>query len=152
MNDFQGLEEQPKTCDSCGAKMVDYRHKLNVGIVISLKKLYDVGGSAHLNALQLSYISRSNFQKLRYWGLVGRREQESGVWIISSYGRAFIEGKVTAPSHVWSYRGQPIDKDDKDITYVNFSDFVGNATTQKEKDLLTYKKRPDYADDAEPHG
>jgi hypothetical protein len=46
----------------------------------------------------------------------------------------------------------PIDKDDKDITYVNFSDFVGNATTQKEKDLLTYKKRTDYADDAEPHG
>jgi len=142
MYDDDYSAEADKICSACGAKMVEYRHKLNAGMVTSLKKLYDVGGSAHLNALELNYNQRCNFQKLRYWGLVGRASNESGVWILSQYGRAFIEGTSTAPSHTWSYRGDPIDKEDNDITNVTFSDILEDRA---------YKKRDDYLDDEEPH-
>ena len=75
MYDEDYSTDSNKICTSCGAKMVAYRHKLNTGMVTSLQKLLNVGGSAHLNALQLDYNQRCNFQKLRYWGLAGRAEQ-----------------------------------------------------------------------------
>lgn len=145
MYDEDYSTDSNKICTSCGAKMVAYRHKLNTGMVTSLQKLLNVGGSAHLNALQLDYNQRCNFQKLRYWGLAGRAEQESGVWIISQYGKAFLAGLSTAPSHAWSYRGVPIDKDDPEISHVHFSDLMAGGSA------ASYDKRDDYSGGSEPH-
>lgn len=146
------MNEEQKTCSHCGAKMVAYKHKLNYGMAQSLKKLYALGGSAHLNALELNYNQRCNFQKIRYWGLVFKSNQESGVWVISSYGKMFVEGKVSAPSHAWSYRGEPIEKEDSEITHIYFSDLTPVNNAKIDKELAVYKKREDYADDSEPHG
>jgi len=143
MIDYEN-DEQTKTCEACGAKMVPYRHKLNTGMVMSLKKLYDVGGSAHLNALQIDYNQRCNFQKMRYWGLVGKGGAEAGVWIISQYGKLFVEGQSTAPSHAWSYRGVTVDKDDPDVSHLSFSDLMEGGP------LASYGKLADYVDDSEP--
>jgi hypothetical protein len=87
-----------------------------------------------------SYSEGSNFQKLRYWGLIRKQlapDSKGGWWSITDRGMRFAEGKIFLPSKVWTYRGDVLRFEGKD-KYIN--DITGG-----------WKYRPEYAKEAQPH-
>ncbi len=92
-------------CPHCGAKSVDYTFSFNTGLATFLGKLFDAGGTARTNDLNLTYSQRTNSQKLRYWALAvpyrneeGRRK--AGWWRITNRGKLFLIGLIQIPSKV----------------------------------------------------
>jgi hypothetical protein len=144
--------ENNKICECCGAKMVTYKHKINKGATIAMKRLYDMGGKAHLELLGLTYNQRCNFQKLRYWGLAHNSDgKKNGVWELTGMGENFVEGKTAVMSHAASYRGDPVELPPNVKKYakpVLFSEIYPYIIQDKE--AVRYKQREEYADDAEP--
>ena len=142
-------EKNTKVCECCGAKMVTYTHKLNKGATIAMKRLYDVGGTSHLDNIQLTYSQRCNFQKLQYWGLVKPASEKSGAWVLTDRGTNFVEGRTAVPSHAASYRGSPVEVPDKKLVKpVLFSELYPYYIQDEES--VRYKQREEYAEDAEP--
>lgn len=102
-------------CDACGAKIVEYRQRLNQLHVEGLRALYAAGGKGvHIGKdLQLEFSEQSNFQKMRYFGLVEKAYTEDGLrqkgrWDITQKGRLFVEGIGYCYPVVWTYRGDPV--------------------------------------------
>ncbi len=92
-------------CPHCGAKSVDYTFSFNTGLATFLGKLFDAGGTARTNDLNLTYSQRTNSQKLRYWALaVPYRNEEghrkAGWWRITNHGKRFLIGFIRIPSKV----------------------------------------------------
>lgn len=136
-------EDRDDICSNCGARMVDYTFVLNHHLVKALKRLYDAGGDAHLKDLELEFNQRTNFTRLKFWGLVSPNELNSGNWILTKHGREFIETNLSIPKRVITYRNtfkeykEPVD-------YVTFAElYYAPAKVDK-----TYKKREDYIADS----
>lgn len=131
-----------KLCPHCGAKMVEYKHGLSKGILRGLYKLAARGGGpVNLNDLGLTYNQQSNFQKLRYWGLVEKVDplsEKGGDWKITASGIAFMKCEQAQPKYAWSYRG----------------DAVRHSTETVMFDEVTegYKYRPEWARESVPVG
>jgi len=131
-----------KTCPTCGAKMVEYRHAFSKGIAVGLLRLYYIDGPTKLGALELTYNQRCNFQKARYWELAEIvSDPENGTvnshWQITDLGRRFVEGDAKINRSVWTYRADRVRFEGKLVSFKDFHD--------------GYKKRPDYAREARPH-
>ena len=90
-------------CFNCDATMVEYRHKLSSGLVVSLAKLAEAGGKANLQELPITKNQYTNFYKLRYWELAEPTHQ-NGEWQITELGLAFLLNETSVPLRVWSYR------------------------------------------------
>jgi hypothetical protein len=126
-----------KYCDCCGAKMVEYTHMLNLPLLTALLKLYNAGhGEHHLRDLNLTYSERCNFQKLRYWGLVERRE--GGRWEMTMHGRFFARGEVRVPRAVQTYRA-------KTVRYSMLELHITEVTDGR------WKQRIEWAEESVPH-
>lgn len=128
-----------KHCECCGAKLVEYKHLLNQGLVQALHKLSLNKTPVLLSDLQITFIQQANFQKLRYWGLVGKEMTAEGYstgrWFVTGMGRDFIEGNIAMPRNAWTFRGETTRLDGDDIWFAD--SFYGN-----------YRKRKDYAEDS----
>ena len=96
------MSEKP-VCAHCGAVVVEYSHNLNVGLVEGLRLLAEAGGTAVLSQLPLTGPQWTNFQKLRYWGLV--KKQDHHLWQLTRHGVQFLRGLVKVPKKVWTFRG-----------------------------------------------
>lgn len=137
-------KNSPKICDHCGAKIVEYRHRLSPPLVESLRKLEAAGGGPiNLKELDLTYNARCNFQKLRYWDLVKQVRNADGsyvggVWAITMRGRAFLSGSATAFPQVWTYRGTRVRYEGVPI---RITDVMGPH----------YQHRPEWAAQARAH-
>lgn len=143
--------ENNKICECCGAKVVTYTHRINKGLTIAMKRMYDAGCTAHLESLPLTTSQRSNFQKLKYWGLVRQSSEQSGVWMLTNKGISFVEGKTAELSHAASYRATPVELSEekkKHAKLVMFKDIYPYEIQDKE--TVRYKQREEYAEDAEP--
>ena len=132
-----------KFCEHCGASMNEHRHTLSRAMVEGLKRLAEYDFPVNIKHLQLTRNQWDNFQKLRYWGLVRKSYNEIGVrlagqWEVTSKGRQFLAGKIGAPKHVWTYRGEFV-RSEFDLTTV--SDCLP----------VEYKQREDYAAEALEH-
>jgi len=132
------MEHETKTCQCCGAKLVEYHHFLSRLLVNSLVTFWEEVGSASasLKDTRLSFSERTNFQKLRYWGLVVKGRQPS-TWSISSDGRAFLKGLLQMMEHAVTFRGELVRLEGRLVTA---EDVVGH----------TYQGREDYAREATP--
>ena len=100
-----------ESCAHCGGKMVEYLHTLTVALIESLARLAVAGGKAPLSELSLSRSQWTNFQKLRYWGLVGKAYDKEGLrdrnaWEITRRGWRFLNGTERVPKLVWTFRGE----------------------------------------------
>jgi len=137
--------ESEKRCPLCDASMVTYTHTINKGSTVSMKKLYDMGGKAHLKDIGLTYNQRANFQKLAYWGAVYQTE-EKGVWALSDTGTRFVEGIIALPSHMSSYRGEAREADPEKTRPVFFKEIYPYEIQDEE--VTRYKQREDYIADA----
>jgi len=97
-------------CPHCGAKMVEYRHRLNRGLVTVMRRLHAAGGRAKLADLDLTNSQWDNSQKLSYFGLIektfiaGRRVR--GMWEITDLGRRFLAGEASVRGVAVTYRGK----------------------------------------------
>lgn len=92
------------TCETCGAKLLSYKHKFNKGMAKGLMILHKKGGSAGLRDMtELSFNQKNNFQKIRYWGLI--EKGESGLWEITRHGINFLMNKVMIQKKVKTFRG-----------------------------------------------
>ena len=96
-------------CPHCNAKMVKYRHILNKGLAICLIRLAQAGGQAKLNELELSYTQRNNFQKLQYFGLTKKNQDNRHVWILTPIAVSWLQEGIWIKSVVWTYRGAVVD-------------------------------------------
>ena len=81
------MAKRAEECAHCGAKMVEYKHGLNKGLVVGLRAIAKAGwtGSAvDLKGLHLTHSEWDNFQKLRYWDLVSKvGGKKGGKWRIT---------------------------------------------------------------------
>lgn len=98
-------------CPHCGAKMVEYRHGLNRGLLVGLRALAKAGWDGKavgLKSLMLSHSEWDNFQKLRYWDLVSKLPavKKGGNWKLTERGRLFISGEIPVSKYVVTYRGK----------------------------------------------
>lgn len=139
------MSKEKPTCDHCGAKMVEYTHSLNTGILTALVLLYDTAGRGPLSVstLELTHSQQANFQKLGYWGLIepvvtGENRDKRGWWRVSDFGRDFIVGARACYEKVVTYRGQPRRKAGR---LVRISDVIES-----------YDYRAHYSDTATPAG
>jgi hypothetical protein len=132
-------------CPHCGAKMVEYPHTLSQQLVLSLCKLDAAGGVANLNDLPLTRPQEKNFQKLRYFcavrkvGITGAGSS-SGVWELTRSGREFLLGDMPLYPKVWTYRAEAQRYEGKPVWVTEFDGLPSR-----------YKRREDYAAEAEPH-
>jgi hypothetical protein len=128
-----------KRCEHCDAKMVEYRHVFNKGLAHGLYELWASGGGPiSLRSLRLTRVQWTNFQKLRYWGLVSRTRQE-GEWTITPHGLSFVTQGTPIKKWVWTYRGDTVR-------------FDGDTCFFADVHNVMYEKRPDYIATARPHG
>ncbi len=127
--------EPKKRCPHCNAKMVEYRHSLNKSMVSALMTLAKRYKPTALQELPLSKTQFTNFQKLRYWGLVERTKEE-GKWDVTYYGMRFLQGEVQTCKRVWTYRGEFKKSEGESVWFHDLSD-------------EPYLKREDYAREAQ---
>lgn len=131
-----------KHCECCGAKIVEYKHILNKGLVSALYELQRHKEPVPLTALAISRNQWTNFQKLRYWGLAEKEVRENGTgtgqWFITSIGSSFIRGDLAVPMNAWTFRGETVRLDGNDVM---FRDVFRND----------YRRRKNYADDSQVH-
>lgn len=135
--------KSPRICDHCGAKIVEYKHSFNQSLANSLYKLYVQNGATNISKIGLTAIQWTNFQKLKYWGLVRKAEREDhtnigGVWELTPKGKDFIEKGLAIQKQVWSYRGKMVRYEGDTVFFLDLHDEY-------------IRKRPDYAGDARPH-
>lgn len=97
-------------CPHCGNKIRAYIHALNQPMVSALRQLVDYwdeyGKSCNLQRdLRLTKNQYNNFQKLAYFGLVGRT---TNGWYPSELGREFIYGRARSWNKVATFKGQTV--------------------------------------------
>jgi len=133
-----------KFCEHCNAKMVEYKHSFNAGLAAGLFKLYKAGGGPiNITKISLTGYQWTNFQKMRYWGLVQKATRDDGThidgeWMITPQGINFIASGTAIHKTVWTYRGEPVR-------------FEGNTCFFKDLHEPEYDKRDDYIENAIPH-
>ncbi len=96
-------------CPHCNAKMVKYRHVLNKGLAICLIRLAQAGGQKKLSELELTYTQRNNFQKLQYFGLTKKNEDNRHVWIMTDLAVRWLQEGINLKSVVYTYRGTVVE-------------------------------------------
>lgn len=123
--------------------MVEYRHTFSAALAEGLFRLYRAGEAINIKQLGLTRNQWDNFQKLRYWDLVEKARDADGAriggyWRITPTGASFVRGLSMVRRVVWTYRGERVRFDGDSVYFAQVH--VG------------YKKRPDYAREAQPRG
>jgi hypothetical protein len=85
----------------------------------ALYKLFKMGGEAHLKDLDLTVNQFTNFQKMKYFGLVenidDHGQRKRGVWKITDLGISFVHGRSQVPRSVYTYRGDVVERTDEHV-------------------------------------
>ena len=135
--------KSPRICECCGAKIVEYKHSFNQSLANSLYRLYSQHKATNISKIGPSAIQWTNFQKLKYWGLVRKAEREDhtnigGVWELTQTGLDFVERGTGIQKQAWSYRGKMVRYEGDTVFFNDVHDAY-------------IRKRPDYSGDSRPH-
>lgn len=112
-------------CQCCGAKLVEYTHSFSKGLAQSLFLMSGRRDGVNISSIIKSHTMLSNFQKLRYWGLVERVNKDSekgGDWRITELGQNFLDGKSVIFKKVTTYRANVRAFTGEQITFDKVSD------------------------------
>lgn len=110
-------------CPVCGRKTSDYKHKINKVLIAALAKLNAVGGRATLQQLDLTNTRFSNFQKLRYFGLIYPTNKK-GEWQITELGIQFLQGRKTIPDFVITRNANLVRKSEEQVFITDVEECV----------------------------
>ena len=131
-----------KHCECCGAKIVEYKHVLNQGLVKALFELSKHKMPMPLTDIDITRNQWTNFQKLRYLGLAEKELHEDGSgtgrWFVTTAGREFINNGVPIKTVAWSFRGNPVRLDGPEVL---FEDIINRE----------YRRKRDYVKDRVAH-
>ncbi len=110
-----------KHCEHCGACVESYKHRLSKGLVSSLynfalKVKASGKNTQHLTDVGLNNNQFTNFQKLKYFGLVEKSEK-AGEWTITRKGRLFIAGEVAVENFAVTFRNV-VEESSRDLVFV----------------------------------
>jgi len=134
--------KQVVICECCGAKVVEYKHVLNKGLVDALFRLSKHIVPMPLTELDITRNQWTNFQKLRYWGLVDKAIHADGTgtgcWFVTWKGREFIANEIPMKNNAWTFRGITTNLDGKEMYFNDIYDPL-------------YRDRVEYAKDARTH-
>lgn len=88
-------------CPLCGQKVVQYKHNINKVLINALWKLQCAGGKGKLKELGLNNSEFANFQKLKYFELVEKRDiDDKSIYHITQKGTDFLAESGTCPEYV----------------------------------------------------
>ena len=123
------IEVGQKRCLCCVASMSKSTHHLTKVMVdalvkicrsVALSKLNDVRVDKLNGPLALTHIERCNFHKLRMHGLVAKVKVDGrikgGRWLVTHRGWQFIQGSLSVPKTVYSFRNHVISKEAEMLT------------------------------------
>lgn len=138
------MKKKEIICELCGAKMVEYKHGLSKGLMRVLHKVIQACDGRidefEFKDIKLNYNEGSNFQKLRYWGLiekVGDADGKGGIWKLTEKALSFSQGNLTLQKFARTYRGNWVAYEGENV---GIEEITGG-----------WKYRPDYAREALPH-
>lgn len=111
-------------CERCGASLRAYFHTLTPGLVRVLIKIITAvhkkgKNSVHLQRdMELTKTEYANAQKLRFHGLIAHADpnnKNSGLWLVSAKGGAFLRGEISVPKRVKTFRNKVMGHSDEVI-------------------------------------
>lgn len=95
-------------CEKCGAKIVEYTFTFNKGLARCLALMRNHTTGVEIRTLDMTTSEWTNFQKLRYWGLIdsiiGENHRRGGCWRITNLGTDFLNNQISIPKKVTMYR------------------------------------------------
>lgn len=115
-------EEKSCKCPHCNANMIIHGHRISKGLSNALIKfriqvLERNTNMIHLkNEVPLTKSEFTNFQKLRYHGLVAKyidpvtKQHIAGYWLLTKRGNQFCKDQLSIPSIVYTFRNKIVDK------------------------------------------
>lgn len=117
------------TCPICHAKTIKYVHSLESGKLIAIFIKFYLATQNSNKAINPSKIGLTinqltNFQKLRYFGLV-ERTGDHGEWYLTSKGKDFINGCISIPVHAITYRGSVCGLDGPEVHINSYKESFG---------------------------
>ena len=101
-------------CPLCGLKKVEYRHHLSKVVIALEVKLYERGQPSCATELCPELSERTNSYKNQFWGFIEpyvtpELEAKRGWWQLTEYGKAFMEGKISARKTVTTVNSVVLD-------------------------------------------
>lgn len=100
-----------KLCETCGGKIVRYKHVMSRGLANALIAFAREGKRARrIGKTRLTHNQMNNFQKLRYWKLVRQVGvgSHSGVWEITRRGWEFLAEERSVPRYTRTFRAEVV--------------------------------------------
>ena len=136
------MKSKLKVCPHCDALMMQYKHNLNPPLVEGLREIYNHQGVfLNVKLLDIDWVARANFTKLRFWGLIIPHMRGDvpvdGEWKITKEGIAFVEGKIKVHKSIWYYRNK----------FVKFDGELIKITDVKGR----IQRKPDYVRESRPY-
>jgi hypothetical protein len=131
-------------CQTCGAKMVEYRFSFNNGLASLLRLIgskKEVNEPFEIASIEMTSSQWTNAAKLRYWGFLlpvenPENRKKMGWWKMTKFAGDFLSGEISINKHVIMYRNQ-IQRYEGD--FINMEDL-----------LPGYKYRMEYAEEGSP--
>lgn len=117
--------------------MLEFKHTLSKQLGEILIQLYRLGRPSRVSDLHLGYSKASNFQKLRYFGLV-THDAKSAIWWLTQEGEQFVCATIRLQRYAWSYRGEVVELEGPLVLITEL--------------VPDFNHRIDYAKEARPHG
>lgn len=134
-------------CANCTANMKAFWHKIGPGNVGSLIKAIEFVYSSNKNSfhplrdLCLEPIEYTNFQKLRFHGLIAQVKGEEGHWLITTRGGQFLRGEISIPSEVKTFRNKV---EEHSPNMVHIKDFRHQYPHFQSEFAYEYKKQESF--------
>lgn len=127
------IENEKKSCKcpTCGSNMIMRWERLSKGLIVSLVEMRKAvirlnRNKIHLQKdLALSKAAFTNFQKLRYHGMIAKyknpetKENEAGYWLLTKRGNLFCKNQVEVSSKVLVFRNKIVERSDKKTSMVD---------------------------------
>lgn len=140
-------EDKNCKCPHCGANMYIHGHRLSKGLVNSLilfrKSILERNRNfIHIkDEMSLTKSQFTNFQKLRYHGLVAKyidpetKEHVAGYWVLTRRGNQFCKNILSLPVVVYTFRNKIVNK---------HTDRVFLSDVLKNDELPYWDEKPDF--------
>ena len=126
-------------CPVCGQFVKVYKRTINSSMAAQLiraQRRYSTREAFHVKDLLEGEGGGADFAKLRYWNLIielsndNPFKKNSGRWMITEHGCAFIMGYRKIPKYALIYNGKFLDFDGDEI--MTIQDALGNKFNYRE--------------------
>jgi len=133
-------------CPHCGAPMRPYRVKITPMMVHAIVKFREAVIDHNRNSIhilkdmkgkpyELTRHEWNNFTKQRFLGLAVRVKGESGYWLLTKRGAAFLNGQEEVPAYVVIFRNKIIERSE---WKQSVKDVIGSTPYLEQKGDIQY--------------